>query len=109
MTRNETIAKVKELNIKTTTPPHKMKTEQLNELIAQCTENLKTTQRGRKINPESSRQLRFRLRAELLASGVEPTRGRKPSSDSARQQRLASFAERKANGEIIQRGRPRKK
>ena len=108
MTRNETIAKVKQLKLRTETPPHRMKTEVLNEIIAQHEQKMLAGQRGRKVNPESSRQLRFKLRAELLASGVEPTRGRKPSATSARQQRLAAFAERQANGEIIQRGRPRK-
>ena len=65
-------------------------------------------QRGRKVNPNSARQLKLATRAALAEQGLNVQRGRKPNGNSARQQRLAAFAERMANGEVIKRGRPKK-
>jgi hypothetical protein len=65
-------------------------------------------QRGRKVNPNSARQLKLSTRAALAEQGLTIQRGRKPNETSARQQRLAVFAERMANGEVIKRGRPKK-
>ena len=65
-------------------------------------------QRGRKVNPNSARQLKFQMRETLTEQGLTIQRGRKPNETSARQQRLATFAERIANGEVVKRGRPKK-
>jgi hypothetical protein len=67
-----------------------------------------TKQRGRKVNPNSVRQLKFQMRETLAEQGLMVQRGRKPNETSARQQRLAVFAERIANGEVVKRGRPKK-
>ena len=67
-----------------------------------------TKQRGRKVNPNSARQLKLSMRVTLAEQGLTIQRGRKPNETSARQQRLAAFAERMANGEVIKRGRPKK-
>ena len=65
-------------------------------------------QRGRKVNPNSARQLKLQMRETLAEQGLSIQRGRKPNEASARQQRLAAFAERIANGEVVKRGRPKK-
>jgi hypothetical protein len=65
-------------------------------------------QRGRKVNPNSARQLKLATRTALAEQGLTIQRGRKPNENSARQQRLAAFAERIANGEVVKRGRPKK-
>lgn len=102
MTRNEIIAAVKEMGIKTERPAHQMKTEALQALLASS--DIKA--RGRKINPASARQQRLTTRAMMLENGPIQ-KGRKPNLTSARQQRLAAWEARKAAGETIQRGRPR--
>ena len=104
MTRNEIIAAVKELGIKTERPAHQMKTEALQALLAPQQET--STARGRKINLASARQQRLAARAILEANGPIQ-KGRRINTTSARQQRLAAFEARKANGEVIRRGRPR--
>lgn len=65
-------------------------------------------QRGRKVNPNSARQLKIAAREALAEQGLTIQRGRKPNESSARQQRLAMFAARIANGEVVKRGRPKK-
>jgi hypothetical protein len=103
MTRNEIIAAVKELGIKTERPVHQMKTEALQALLTPQTEAPKA--RGRKIDLGSARQARLAARAALeLEGGIK--KGRRINTASARQQRLAAIEARKANGEIIRRGRP---
>jgi len=104
MTRNEIIATVKELGIKTERPAHQMKTEVLQALLDVQTEAPAT--RGRKINLTSARQQRLAARAILEAEG-SIQKGRRINTTSARQQRLAAFEARKSNGEVIRRGRPR--
>jgi hypothetical protein len=104
MTRNEIIAAVKELGIKTERPAHQMKTEALQALLAPQQEV--PAARGRKINLASARQQRLAARAILEANGPIQ-KGRRINTTSARQQRLAAFEARKANGEVIRRGRPR--
>jgi hypothetical protein len=104
MTRNEIIATVKELGIKTERPAHQMKTEALQALLAPQQEA--PAARGRKINLASARQQRLAARAILEANGPIQ-KGRRINTTSARQQRLAAFEARKANGEVIRRGRPR--
>jgi G3E family GTPase len=103
MTRNEIIAAVKELGIKTERPAHQMKTEALQALLAPQTEVSKA--RGRKINPMSARQARLAVQATRALEGPIK-KGRRPNATSARQQRLAAIEARKANGEVIKRGRP---
>jgi hypothetical protein len=104
MTRNEIIAAVKELGIKTERPAHQMKTEALQALLTTNTSEVKA--RGSKINPASARQQRLATRAMMLENGPIQ-KGRKPNLTSARQQRLAAWEARKAAGETIQRGRPK--
>jgi hypothetical protein len=103
MTRNEIIAAVKEMGIKTERPAHQMKTEALQALLAPQTEAPKA--RGRKINPMSARQARLAVQAARALEGPIK-KGRRINTASARQQRLAAFEARKANGETIRRGRP---
>lgn len=103
MTRNEIIATVKELGIKTERPAHQMKTEALQALLTPQIEAPKA--RGRKIDLGSARQARLAARAALeLDGGIK--KGRRINTASARQQRLAAIEARKANGEVIRRGRP---
>ena len=107
MTRTETIAKIKELNISTKRPAHQMKTEALEALVSQHgTIEVKT--RGRKPDPSSVRQHKLMMRTMLLEQGIAIPRGRKPDQESDRQKRLASWAAKIANGEVVQRGRPKK-
>jgi hypothetical protein len=82
----------------------KTQKKQVMETTVQTTE----TKRGRKVNPNSARQVKLSTRAALAEQGMTIQRGRKPNANSERQQRLASFAERIANGEVIKRGRPKK-
>ena len=103
MTRNEIIAAVKEMGIKTERPAHQMKTEALQALLTPQTEAPKA--RGRKINLGSARQAKLAARAALELEGPIQ-KGRRINTASARQQRLAAFEARKANGEVIKRGRP---
>ncbi len=85
--------------------------------------------RGRPVNPNSARQAKLKLQAELKAQGVEIKRGRPVDMNSARQARLANkgkvalgrkvdpnsarqkrLAEREdkiAAGVVIKRGRPK--
>ena len=103
MTRNEIIATVKEMGIKTQRPAHQMKTEALQALLDAHTNETKA--RGRKINLGSARQAKLAARAALELEGPIQ-KGRRVNTASARQQRLAAFEARKANGETIKRGRP---
>ena len=84
MTRNEIIATVKEMGIKTERPAHQMKTEALQALLAPQTEAPKA--RGRKINLGSARQARLAARAALALEGPIK-KGRRINTASARQQR----------------------
>ena len=103
MTRNEIIAAVKEMGIKTERPAHQMKTEALQALLDSNASATKA--RGRKINLGSAHQARLAARAALELEGPIQ-KGRRVNTASARQQRLAAFEARKANGETIKRGRP---
>jgi len=84
---------------------------------------------GRPVNPNSARQARLSVKAELLASGIEIKRGRpveensarqarlatkgtvalgrKVDLTSARQQRLAALELKRASGVEVKRGRPK--
>lgn len=61
--------------------------------------------RGRKVNPNSARQIKMRERAEALEAGVVFKRGRKVDPNSANQKRLAERALKLENG-TLRRGRP---
>ena len=74
MTRNEIIAAVKELGIKTERPAHQMKTEALQALLTTNTNEVKA--RGRKINPASARQQRLAAWEARKAAGETIQRGR---------------------------------
>lgn len=73
----------------------------------QNVEATETKTKGRKVNPNSARQMKLALKAELAEQGISIQRGRKPNENSARQQRLAERAQRVANGEVVKRGRPK--
>lgn len=107
MNRTELISKIKELNISTERPAHQMKTEVLEQIVAQHG-SVEVKIKGRKPNPASARQQRLALKQMLLEQGVILTRGRKPNPTSARQQRLELWAAKRAAGETVQRGRPKK-
>ena len=53
------------------------------------TKEVKSVKRGRPVNPNSERQARLKLQAELKAQGVEIKRGRPVDANSDRQARLA--------------------
>lgn len=61
--------------------------------------------RGRKVNPNSARQIKMRERAEALEAGVVFKRGRKVDPNSANQKKLAERALKLENG-TLRRGRP---
>lgn len=61
--------------------------------------------RGRKIDPNSARQIKMRERAEALEAGVVFKRGRKVDPNSANQKRLMDRAIKLENG-TLRRGRP---
>ena len=90
---------------------------------------VKFIKRGRPVNPNSARQAKLKLQAELKAQGVEIKRGRpvdmnserqarlalkgkvalgrKVDPNSARQKRLAERQAKIAAGVVIKRGRPK--
>ena len=107
MNRTELISKIKELNISTERPAHQMKTEVLEQIVAQHG-SVEVKIRGRKPNPDSARQQRLALKQMLLEQGVTVSRGRKTNPTSARQQRLELWAAKRAAGEVVKRGRPKK-
>ena len=105
--RRELIAKVKELNLKTSRPPHMVKTEELKEVLSNVKppQEKKTSKRGRPVNPKSERQkyldyIERRRKEGLLHKGKT---GRKVDPTSERQQYLA-----KKEAGLIKRGRPPK-
>jgi len=93
MTRTEVLAKVKELGIKTERPAHQMKTEALVALIHRTVVIEDHKARGRKINPESARQIR-------LSNTNVGHRGRPADPNSAWNKRQAELAEKRAKGEL---------
>ena len=62
--------------------------------------------RGRKLNPNSARQIRLAALAEMKANGVESKRGRKSDPNSANALRKAEMEKKRAAGEVVRRGRP---
>lgn len=63
------------------------------------------SKRGRKVNPNSARQIKMRERAEALEAGIVFKRGRKVDPNSANQKKLAERALKLENG-TLKRGRP---
>lgn len=61
--------------------------------------------RGRKVNPNSARQIKMRERAEALEAGIVFRRGRKVDPNSANQKKLAERAAKLEAG-TLRRGRP---
>lgn len=63
------------------------------------------SKRGRKVNPNSARQIKMRERAEALEAGIVFRRGRKVDPNSANQKKLVERALKLENG-TLRRGRP---
>lgn len=61
--------------------------------------------RGRKIDPNSARQLKIKAHTEALEAGIVFKRGRKVDPNSANQKKLAERAVKLENG-TLKRGRP---
>lgn len=61
--------------------------------------------RGRKVNPNSARQIKMRERADALEAGIVFKRGRKVDPNSLNQKRLAERAAKMEAG-TLRRGRP---
>jgi len=102
--RKKLIAKVKELNLKTSRPPHMVKTEELEQVLSNV-KSQKSGKRGRPINPKSERQkyldyIEERRKKGLLHKGKT---GRPVDPTSERQK---YFAKKEAG--LIKRGRPPK-
>lgn len=75
--------------------------------ITAIVESLPTvgSKRGRKVNPNSARQIKMRERAEALEAGIVFRRGRKVDPNSANQKKLAERALKLEAG-TLRRGRP---
>lgn len=104
MNRNELVATAKGLGI---AKAHQMKSVDLEVLIEQLKpqiEQVEVKKLGRKIDPNSPRQIRLR-ELELKRASGELRRGRPVESDSERQKRITELAVKRANGEL-HRGRP---
>lgn len=74
-------------------------------VVTATTDSVKVETRGRKVDPNSPRQIRLAKMAENKAKGVDG-RGRHTDPNSARQAKLAAFEAKKAAGLEIKRGRP---
>ena len=99
MNRNELVAVAKGLGV---TKAHQMKSVDLEVLIEQMKpqiEQVEVKKLGRKVNPESVRQIRLMELEAKRASG-ELRRGRPISIDSERQKRITELAAKRANGEL---------
>jgi hypothetical protein len=84
-----------------------MKSVDLEVLIEQMKpqiEQVEVKKLGRKVNPESVRQIRLR-ELEIKRISGELRRGRPVDGDSERQKRITELAAKRANGELY-RGRP---
>ena len=79
--------------------------QEIETVVEVTTDSVKVETRGRKVDPNSPRQIRLAKMAENKANGKDG-RGRKVDSNSARQAKLAAFEAKKAAGIEIKRGRP---
>ncbi len=70
------------------------------------TTGVKIETRGRKVDPNSPRQIRLQKQAENRAMGVDG-RGRHVDPESARQAKLNALEAKRAAGIEIKRGRPK--
>jgi hypothetical protein len=125
MNRNEIIAKVKELGLKTERPAHQCKTDYLQELLSQKY-SIGVKGKGRPVNENSNRQKRIaELEAKRAAGELRRGRpvvesstrqvrlslkgtlklGRKPNPESASYKRKMELEAKRAAGEL-RRGRP---
>ena len=104
MNRNELVAVAKGLGV---TKAHQMKSVDLETLIEQMKpqiEQVEVKKLGRKIDPNSPRQIRLR-ELEIKRQSGELYRGRPIDESSERQKRITELAVKRANGEL-HRGRP---
>jgi hypothetical protein len=104
MNRNELVAVAKGLGV---TKAHQMKSVDLEILIEQMKpqiEQVEVKKLGRKIDPNSPRQIRLR-ELEIKRTSGELYRGRPVDESSERQKRITELAVKRANGEL-HRGRP---
>lgn len=69
---------------------------------------MENSTKGRKVNPNSVRQIRLAAKAAAIANGTVIKPGKTADPNSARQQKLAAKAARIASGEPITKGRPKK-
>jgi hypothetical protein len=74
--------------------------------IDNTTETVKVETRGRKVDPNSPRQLRLQQQAANRAMGIDG-RGRHTNENSARQAKIHAIEAKRAAGIEIKRGRPK--
>ena len=99
MNRNELVATAKGLGI---VKAHQMKSVDLEVLIEQMKpqiEQVEVKKLGRKVNPESVRQIRL-MELEVKRASGELRRGRPVVADSERQKRITELAAKRASGEL---------
>ncbi len=105
LTYNEMRAKVAELKLEVAdTKKQTLITALLKHKASQEVNSTET--RGRKVNPNSARQLKLKAIAEREANGEVIKRGRPSDPNSASAKKKAEREARIANGEVIKRGRP---
>jgi hypothetical protein len=102
MSRQELVQTAKEMGI---TKPQTIKSEVLIKMISE-TPSKESKQRGRKINPESTRQKRLVTMEAKREAGLLK-KGRPSNPESSRQKRLAERQEKLAAG-TLKKGRPAK-
>ena len=103
MSYNEMRAKVAELKLEVADT----KKQTLIDALTAHQEPAKTETRGRKVNPNSARQLKLKAQAERIANGETVKRGRPVDPNSASAKKRAEREARIAAGEVIRRGRPK--
>ena len=100
MSYNEMRAKVAELKLEVADAKKQT-------LIDALTAHQEPAKTGRKVDPNSARQLRLKAIEERKANGEVIKRGRPTDPNSARAKKLAEREARIAAGEVIKRGRPK--
>ncbi len=107
ITYNETRAKVAELKLEVAdNKKQTLITALLKHKDMQNKDMQNNETRGRKVNPNSARQLKLKAIAERKANGEVIKRGRPADPNSASAKKKAEREARIANGEVIKRGRP---
>ena len=102
MSYNEMRAKVAELKLEVADA----KKQTLIDALKSHQEPAKTEMRGRKVDPNSARQLKLKAIAEREANGEVIKRGRPTDPNSVNGKKRAEREARIAAGEVIKRGRP---